>query len=194
FTHPEYPLGIPFTELWLYLWMGEPHQFWVKIIFPLFYAAGAVLLALFVARWSGKRWLGLLIAALLPLVPSISAAQSGIVVGYVDVPLGLYYLASLGYLLSWFRKDDLSSLAGFAACSAFLPWIKSEGIILCFILALLGLLLGLWKRRSAYLLVSIAPSVLIIVGWRVYLRLVHIFPHSDFARPSFSLLRDNVGR
>jgi len=194
FTHPEYPLGIPLTELWLYLWMGEPHQFWVKIIFPLFYAAGAGLLALLVARLSGKRWLGLLIAALFPLVPSISAAPGGIVVGYVDVPLGVFYLAALGYLLCWFRKDDFSSIAGFAACNAFLPWIKSEGVILCFVLALLGLLLGLLKRRAAPLLISIAPTVFIIVGWRVYLRLVHIFPHSDFVRPSFSLLKDNAGR
>src|SRR4029077_5969145 len=38
FSHPEYPLGIPFTELWLYLWMGQAHQFWVKTIFGIFYA------------------------------------------------------------------------------------------------------------------------------------------------------------
>src|SRR5262249_5806606 len=78
FSHPEYPLGIPFTELWLYLWMGEPNQFWVKIIFPLFYAAGAPLLAVLVSRLSGRRWLGLLIAALLPFVPSISASPGGV--------------------------------------------------------------------------------------------------------------------
>src|SRR5229473_7577902 len=66
FSHKEYPLGIPLTELWLYLWMGEPHQFWVKIIFPMFYAACAPLLALLVSRLSGKRWVGLLTAALLP--------------------------------------------------------------------------------------------------------------------------------
>jgi len=65
FSHPEYPLAIPFTELWLYLWMGEPHQFWVKTIFPLFYAAGALLLALFVTRLSTKRWPGLIVATLL---------------------------------------------------------------------------------------------------------------------------------
>src|SRR5664279_2400181 len=40
FTHPAYPLLIPLTELWLYLGMGEPHQFWIKVIFPLYYAAG----------------------------------------------------------------------------------------------------------------------------------------------------------
>src|SRR4029077_1900082 len=106
FSHPDYPLGIPFTELWLYLWMGEPNQFWVKIIFPLFYVACAPLLALLVSRLSGKRWLGLLVAALLAFVPAISAIPGGILVGYVDVPLSVFYLAALGYLLCWFKTGD----------------------------------------------------------------------------------------
>lgn len=194
FSHPEYPLGIPFTELWVYLWMGEPHQFWVKIIFPLFYAACAPLLALFVARLSGQRWSGLLIASLLPLVPSISASPGGIVVGYVDVPLSVFYLAALGYLLCWFRNNAFCFIAAFGACSAFLPWIKSEGVILWSVLALLGLTLSLSKRRITPFLVSMAPGLLIILGWRLYLKLLHIFQHSDFAQPTVGLLRENLGR
>lgn len=194
FSHPEYPLGIPFTELWVYLWMGEPHQFWVKIIFPLFYATCAPLLALFIARLSGQRWSGLLIASLLALVPSISASPGGIVVGYVDVPISVFYLAALGYLLCWFKNNASCFIVAFAACSAFLPWIKSEGVILWFVLALVGLILGLSKRRVVPFFVSIAPGLLIILGWRVYLKLMHTFPHSDFARPSFRLLRENLVR
>ena len=194
FSHPEYPLGIPFTELWFYLWMGEPNQFWVKIIFPLFYAACAPLLALLVSRLSGKRWVGLLTAALLPFVPSISASPGGIVVGYVDVPLSVFYLAALGYLLLWFKTNGAHFIIVFAACSALLPWIKSEGIILWAVLVLLGLGLSFSKRRVAQFLISIGPGLLVILGWRIYLKLVHLWPHSDFARPSFSLLRENAGR
>jgi len=194
FSHPEYPLGIPFTELWLYLWMGEPNQFWVKIIFPLFYAACAPLLALLVSRLSGKRWVGLLTAALLPFVPSISASPGGIVVGYVDVPLSVFYLAALGYLLLWFKTNNVRFIIVFAACSALLPWIKSEGIILWAVLVLLGLGLSFSKRRVAQFLISIGPGLLVILSWRIYLKLAHLWPHSDFARPSFSLLRENAGR
>src|SRR5437588_2478640 len=194
FSHPEYPLGIPFTELWLYLWMGEPNQFWVKIIFPLFYAACAPLLALLVSRLSGKRWIGLLIAALLPFVPSISASPGGVVVGYVDVPLSVFYLAALGYLLLWSETNNACLIIVFAACSALLPWIKSEGIILWAVLVLLGLGLSFSKRRVAQLLIPIGPGLLVILGWRIYLKVVHVWPHSDFARPSLSLLRENAGR
>jgi hypothetical protein len=194
FSHPEYPLGIPFTELWLYLWMGQPHQFWVKIIFPLFYAACAPLLALLTARLSGYRWSGLLVAALLPLVPSITASPGGIVVGYADLPLGVLYLAALGYLLCWFRAKAGCSLFAFAACATLLPWIKTEGIILWFVLVLVSLGLALAKHRTAQVLALSVPGLVIILSWRLYLKLVHIWPHADFSRPSLTLLRHNLGR
>jgi len=194
FSHPEYPLGIPFTELWLYLWMSEPNQFWVKIIFPLFYAACAPLLALLVARLSGNRWVGLLSAALLPFIPSISASLGGIVVGYVDVPLSVFYLAALGYLLLWFRTSDARFLIVFAACSASLTWIKSEGIILWVVIALVGLVLSFAKRRLLQFLMSVTPGLIVILIWRIYLRAVHAWPPSEFGHPSFSVLRKNIGR
>jgi hypothetical protein len=194
FSHPEYPLGVPFTELWLYLWMGEPNQSWMKIIFPLFFAAGAPLLALLVSRLSGRRWIGFLIAALLPFVPSITASPPGIVVGYVDIPLGVFYLAALGYLMLWFKTNDPRFILVFAAGSALLPWIKFEGIILWLVLASLGFVLSVVRRRVAPFLISIVPGCALILVWRVYLKMVHLWPHSDFARPSLSVLRDNVGR
>jgi hypothetical protein len=194
FSHPEYPLAIPFTELWLYLWMGEPNQFLVKIIFPLFYAAGAPLLALFVSDLSGKRWLGLLIAALLPFVPAVSASLGGIVVGYVDVPLSVLYLAALGYLLLWFKTSDSRFIMVFAAASALLPWTKSEGVILWFVVVSVGFVLSFAKRRFARFSISVVPGLIVILVWRLFLRFIHLWPNSDFVRPSFSALRDNIGR
>jgi hypothetical protein len=194
FSHPDYPLGIPFTELWLYLWMGEPHQFWIKAIFPLFYGAGVTLLALLGSRLTGKAWIGLLIAALVLFVPAVTTMPGGTLVGYVDITLGVFYLAALGYLLLWFRTNDSCFLLIFSISSALLPWIKSEGIILWAVLVLLGLCLSVAKRAIPQLLISIAPGLFMVVGWRLYLKLVHIWPPSDFARPSFSLLRENAGR
>lgn len=215
FSHPEYPPTIPFTEFWLYLWMGEPNQFWVKIIFPLFYAACATLLVLLVSRLSGKRWIGLLVAALLPFVPSISASPGGVVVGYVDIPLGTFYLAAVGYLLLWFKAssfakasasavqlrldksadgDDPRFLMIFGASSAFLPWTKSEGIILWTAVVFIGFILSLAKRRLAQFAISIVPGVILILAWRIYLRLVHMWPHSDFFSPGFTAISENIGR
>ena len=39
FSHPEYPLLLPLTETWFYMWFGDCDQFWIKLIFPIWYAA-----------------------------------------------------------------------------------------------------------------------------------------------------------
>src|SRR5262249_9643637 len=57
-----------------------------------------------------------------------------------------------------------------------------------------GLGLSFAKNRLAQFLIAVAPGLLVIFGWRLYLKLVHISLPSDFARPSLSLLRENAGR
>jgi hypothetical protein len=194
FSHPEYPLGIPFTELWLYLWMGEPNQFWVKTVFASFFAVGVIMLALVVARLSAKRWAGMVVAILLPFVPYLLSGPGGVATAYADFPLSVQYLAALGYLLLWFKSNDSRFLIVFAVCCTLLLWTKSEGIILWLVLVLLGFVLSSRKRRFAPLVFSIVPGCALILAWRVYLNLIHLWPHSDFARPSLSLLGHNLNR
>ena len=194
FSHPEYPLAIPFTELWLYLWMGAPHQFWIKTIFPLFYIAGALLIVLFIARLTGQRWLGLLIALLIPFIPFVLTSPGGITVGYVDIPLSFFYLAALGYLLLSLQSSSRESPIIFAAFLTLLPWIKSEGLILWALLVLLSLIVALSQGRWRVPILSILPGLLLIVGWRVYLRLIHCVLPADFSDPTFQLLGANIAR
>jgi hypothetical protein len=194
FSHPEYPLAIPFTELWLYLWMGEPHQFWVKTMFPLFYIAGAFLVALFITRLTGKRWLGLLIALLLPFVPFVTAGPGGVIVGYVDIPLSVYYVTALGYLLCSSECNLPSSVTAYAASFTLIPWIKTEGLVLWSFLVVMGLMVGFRQRRLRAFVIAVLPGLFLIMSWRAYLKVMHAVPPSDFARPTFDLIRDNLGR
>ena len=194
FSHPEYPLGIPFTELWLYIWMGAPHQFWVKTIFPLFYIAGAFLIALFITRLTGKRWLGLFIALLLPFVPFVTASPGGVIVGYADIPLSVYYVIALGYLLCSLERNLPSSFTAYAASLTLIPWIKSEGVILWSLLALIGLIVALRQKRIRTAILSILPGLFLIIGWRFYLKVMHAVMASDFFQPTLHLLSHNVSR
>jgi hypothetical protein len=108
--------------------------------------------------------------------------------------MSVFYLAALGYLLCWYREDTASNISIFAGCLALLPWIKSEGLILWLLLVFFGLCLSLPKHRTRQVTLALLPGLLIVVGWRLYLRLMHTFPSSDFAHPSFSLLHQNFGR
>ena len=194
FSHPEYPLAIPFTGLWLYLWMGEPHQFWIKTMFPLFYIAGALLVALFITRLTGKRWLGLLIALLLPFVPFVTASRGGVIVGYADIPLSVYYVTALGYLLCAFERNMSYSFTIYGASLTLIPWIKSEGVILWSLLALIGLAVGLYQHRIRSAILSILPGLLLTIGWRCYLKTMHCLVPSDFSQPTLHLLSHNLNR
>src|SRR5207245_8643097 len=62
------------------------------------------------------------------------------------------------------------------------------------LLVFFGLCLSLPKHRTRQVILALLPGLFIGVGWRLYLRLMHTFPHSDFAYPSFSLLHQNFGR
>ncbi len=181
FSHPEYPLGIPLTELWLYLWVGQPHQFWVKTIFGTYYAAGAVLLCLLGARVSGCRWSGLAVATILLFVPFLMSAPGGVIVGYADFPLSVVYLATLGYLLLFSANGDSRTLIIYGFCLALLPWIKREGLILWSVLAFLGFIVS-WRRgKFARFGISLLPGLFVIAGWRVYLSFIHCVPSSEFS-------------
>jgi hypothetical protein len=194
FSHPEYPLGIPFTELWLYFWIGAPHQFWAKTIFPVFYAAGAALLGLLAARLSGRRWIGLLIAALLPFIPFLTQGPGGVIVAYADFPLSVFYLTALGYLLYSLGKNEPHSFVIYSSCLTLLPWIKREGAILWLILALLGLVASWRRRKLDVFILAIGPGLLLLGSWKLYLKLMHVVSPSEFALPTLQILHDNVGR
>jgi hypothetical protein len=192
FSHPEYPLGIPFTELWLYMWMGQPNQFWVKAIFPTFYATGSILLALLGARITGRRWSGLLVAVLLPFVPLLTAGPGGVIVAYPDFPFAVIYMAALGYLLYSLGKTD-HSLSIYAGCMTLLPWFKREGLVLWVVLAALGLVVNI-PRTKWRSFVFLIPGAVLVMSWHFYLMLRHTVPQSDFMRLSLRTLYENKDR
>jgi hypothetical protein len=194
FSHPEYPLAIPFTELWLYLWMGAPHQFWIKTIFPLFYISGALLLALFIIRLTGKRWVGLLIALLIPFVPFVLASPGGVIVGYADIALSVFYVTAFAYLLCWLKSNSRRDMPVFVSVLTLIPWIKSEGLILWALLALLALLVGLIRHQIRPFIIAALPGLLLILTWRLYLKAMQCSPPADFGWPTFKLLGANISR
>src|SRR4051794_10048002 len=192
FTHVGYPLLLPLTETWCYLWMGEPHQFWVKAIFPMFYLASVALLGCAATRVAGSRRIGWGIAALLFFVPYVTSIDGGVVVGYADFPLSVLYVAAVGYLISFSESGRAEAFRLYAACLMFLPWMKREGVILWLVAAVCGALLA-WRRKKS-LLLWLLPGALIIADWRVYLAAVHARVPNEYLPVTASTLIANVNR
>ena len=195
FSHPEYPLMIPMSELWIYLWIGEPNQFWAKIIFPIFYAVGTCLLVIIPARITGLRWPGLTAAALLFFVPFLTGGTGGVLVGYVDFPLGVFYLGATGYLILAVVTKERSYLIAFATLLALLPWVKREGVMLWLVAAACGaFVIYRTKKFSRTSLLLLLPGAIVVVAWKLYLHALHAVASRDFSHASLTLLRTNADR
>lgn len=190
-SHPGYPLYLPMLELWLYLWMGEAHQFWLKPLFPVFYLAAVSVLWSAGVRLTGRAWIGALAAWLLLAVPRAVGARAGLLQGYADLMLGVLYLAALAALFiglngqrAWLRMA--------AVLSGLLPWVKQEGLVLwaCFVLA------ALWfGRREWRLALALAlPGLAVILVWRGFLSAASLVPPETFLPMTLETLQANLPR
>ena len=168
-SHPDYPLLLPLSEAWFYIWLGRPHQHLVKILFPLFYVAMIGLLVRGAPAFGGCRRQGVIAAALVFAVPSVVLGE-GASSGYADFPLGVFYLATVLYAAEYVRTGERDYLPVIGALAACLLWVKQEGMILapCVFLAALPRILrdGGWKS----LVTLVLPGWLLVVCWEVYLR------------------------
>lgn len=194
FTHPAYPLLIPMTELWLYLWMGDAQQFWIKLIFPFYYAALAILLAAAIRRLTSERWPALTASALLFFVPFLSNSPGNASGGYVDVPLSALYFVTIAYLLVYTMNGRTSALRIYAASLALLPWAKREGAVLWLIAGLCGAFV-LWRKASSprsYFLML--PGLVIMAAWKIFLRAMHTREAREFMPMSLATLREQLPR
>lgn len=181
FSHADYPLGLPFTELWVYLCLREPNQLWSHMIAPLYFAAAAILVAAIVARLTSSRTVGFTAAALLPLIPQLTVGNGSASSGYADFPLAVIYLAACGYLAVSIMHDDQSAVRVAAACSALLPWFKREGVILWLVFALCYAAAN-WRKPRRF--IALLPGFSLLLIWRVFVKVVHAQTAPDFALPS----------
>jgi hypothetical protein len=194
YSHTEYPLYLPMLETWVYFWTGDCDQYSVKLIFPIFYVVGILLLAQAGTAWSGKRWIGLLVANLFFFVPFLTCAEGGVLQGYADVPISVVYLAAFYFLSIFARENSRTALETFVALSASLPWIKRDGIVLWFVLVVCGVWI-IWRRKGILpAILSLLPGICVIAGWQVYLRQMDLRAPGDFLPMTLPVLISNFDR
>jgi hypothetical protein len=68
-----------------------------------------------------------------------------------------------------------------------MPWIKSEGVVLWSILAVLGSVVGLVRHRIRLFIIGILPGLILILSSPIYLRAIDVVMPADFARPTLQL-------
>ena len=194
FSHPVYPLLLPMLETWIYLWLGDCDQFWVRFIFPIFYFITALVLYSGVTRFCGKKWPGLITAVMLFFLPFPVAGPWNVFAGYADLLLAAFYLTALVYFFRYQIESTSSHLALVSLLAGILPWTKQEGIILWLVLVSAVLVELLPRKKFLTAGLMLIPGLTLWLGWKIVMWLIHAQPGTDFLPFKFEIIVHNFPR
>jgi uncharacterized membrane protein len=127
-SHPQYPLMVPFAEFWIYSWLGRVDQGAVKILFPLFYFS-LIGLVCGAARRMATARVSLLTGVAMGLLPPLTLLP-GAASGYADVPLAAALVGSVCFALLALQTRNAEAWVVAGVLSAIATWTKSEGVLL----------------------------------------------------------------
>ncbi len=143
--HPDYPLFIPLSETWSYMFLGKWNDLLVKAMFPLFFLALLVIFYSALRRIIGKRF-SLIATFFLATIPHLLNYAT---IGYADFALTMFYSASFLYIFLWIaHKRENKYLFLAAILSIFALWAKHEGAMLLLINIAVLLLFAILSRKD----------------------------------------------
>ncbi len=187
-THPRYPLLVPFAELWIYEWLGRVDQAAIKVVFPLFYFSLIGILCGAVRRMTNLR-VALLACVAVGALPPMTV-QAGATSGYADLPLAASMLGAVSFTLLALSTANPEALGLAAMLSTSAVWTKAEGLLLVCALAAAASIAKLPIRKTAVLL---GMPLLIALPWLV-IQGRYGMPDGDFLPVSAAVLVGNLHR
>jgi hypothetical protein len=164
FANLDYPLMLPSLEGIDFRTMGAFDTTIVHLQFLLFLAAAVLALAA-VLR---DRVPALLLWPSLLAVAVAPAVFDQLLTAYADVPLALVFSVGVAAAGRWLLTNERWALAVAALCFAGALLTKNEGSL--FVLAAFLGLLAVAHRRWRALAVAAAADVLLLLPWRIYVR------------------------
>ena len=181
FSHPEYPLGLPFLYAGVSFLAGRWDDHAMALVFPAFQAATLAVAFGWLRRRGASRVVALAAAAILA---GFEPLYSAFLTGMAEVPLSLGLLL-FGTALSDAIDGEPGALRRVAVASAWITATKNEGLF--FAVAGCGLALALGGRRRWKVALAALPTALAI-------RALHLawsgnLPLRDFDLRSFSIGR-----
>lgn len=188
-SHPRYPLLVPFAEFWAYSWLGRMDQALVKILFPLFFVALVAVVCGAMRRLTNART-ALACGIALGLTPSLTVGPGG-ATGFADVPLAAAVVAAVSCAMLAVKRRDAGAFILAGALSAVAAWTKTEGLVLALCLGAGVVMALMWlerkepARRVSFLAATslLWMPLAVAVPWLIFQSLYGL-PEPDF--PTFA--------
>jgi hypothetical protein len=166
----HYPLNISLFSSWIYSALGTWNDLLVKIIFPTFLLAMAIIFY-YSMRRIANRPASLFSTYLLLTLPFLMYHSS---ISYIDAVVGFYFFSSFVFLLLFIRTGKISHLILSALLAGICTWTKNEGLplILSDLIVLFYYLAYMNKDESArkirIFIQYCAGILLFIAPWSVF--------------------------
>lgn len=188
--HATYPPLVSLCEAWVYLWMGGPHQVWVKLLGALWFFGAASFLTGNVARVTGSSTRAAVALTLLLATPGIALVPGGAAWTWADFPLAVFVL----FAVSWIAtiRDEPRGGRMVAASLAGMVWVKQEGLV--FSVLILGAMAwnhpanGRWRAVAA----GMVAMMVTVAVWKGHLIWDSVLSTKEFY-PVTEIV-DHVGR
>jgi hypothetical protein len=168
FSHPEYPLGIPFLYAGLASLAGGWDDHAAAVLFPILQAATLLALAGWLRRRGVARPVVLAAAAVLALDLPLYMAS---LVGLADIPLSFFSLLLGASLSDAVDATDPGAPMRLALASGLAAATKNEGLFLAAAALVVGIVAvprGEPRRRRDLALAVILPVLAVIVPHRLW--------------------------
>jgi hypothetical protein len=181
FSHPEYPLGLPFLYAGLAFLTGSWDDHAMALLFPLLQVATLATLVGWLRRKGASPGVALLAGAILA---NFEPLYSAFLTGLAEVPLAFGCLLFGCALADALDPDEPGALRRVALAAAILAATKNEGLFLAAAGCALGLAFGgrrRWRIAAAALPTALLVHVLHLL-WRGRLPL-RDFDFSLFSAP-----------
>jgi len=199
-SHQDYPLMLPLAESWLYLWIGRADQQVAKIIPWMFFVSAVCLLHAASRRFAVNQWQSLVAPLIVFSVPLLLVGDGSVSTGYADFPMAVFYLATIMFVVEFWRNENFDALLMAGLLSAAGCWLKQDGIILWACLAILVCLKAMsefkrWKhdwRKWLKLATALSFGLLVFVGWQGFVGLVGATARSEIQPVEIETLRANA--
>lgn len=193
FSHPDYPLLVPFIQVYIYALLGYVDDRLVKIIFPVFFVC--LLASVYsIQRVYYSRMHSLVFTAVLASLPPLLTEA---VSGYADVPLSFFYFLMAGYLYLWVKDGKLTYLilsALFTGCAIF---TKSEGLGLYLInlIVLVIFTISKFKKETiTQLFIYIGLTITTIFCWFIFQTKGLVTQENYFSQLTLENIIKNIDR
>ena len=165
FTHPEYPLGLPFVYAGISFLLGRFDDHAMALLFPALQAATALLLAGWLRRRGVPPPVCLAAAAALSLFEPL---YRGFTTGMAEVPLSFVLLLA-GTAMADALDGDTGAVGRLAVAAAGAAALKNEGLFAAAAAALLSVFCRHlpWPLRRRVAAAALLPALAVVAAHRI---------------------------